>query len=276
MRGSLRLESPITLIHKDSPVPLWFQLRQQLEQQITAGVLAPGAALPPEHALAAQYGVSRATVRQATQALIDAGWLERRRGIGTFVVPAERRSPPRQTLRLGDPLLASEQPTETRLLERYTLTAGKIGSEVRTALALAPRDPVLLVTRLRAVDAVPVVLERVVLPLTGQVEPNEVDWTSGGVAPILEQWLGVTLGRLEVALTAVILDRPDAAQLQRQPGMPAMETRSTLYDAMGQPAAVIVALVPSDGDPHVIDMVARQGQSGGGVTLRQPHQSAEC
>ena len=61
------------------------------------GLVAPGESLPPERELAALYGVSRDTVREAIRELADAGWLETRRGRygGTFVVdPLPRPSTP--------------------------------------------------------------------------------------------------------------------------------------------------------------------------------------
>lgn len=68
----------------------------RLVQTVRLGVVAPGDSLPPERELAAAYGVSRDTVREAIRELADAGYLEPRRGRygGTFVadplpVPAD-------------------------------------------------------------------------------------------------------------------------------------------------------------------------------------------
>jgi len=64
---------------------------------VRLGLVAPGESLPPERELAALYGVSRDTVREAIRELADAGWLETRRGRygGTFVVdPLPRPSTP--------------------------------------------------------------------------------------------------------------------------------------------------------------------------------------
>ncbi|MGN7191766.1 GntR family transcriptional regulator [Curtobacterium sp. MCBA15_004] len=47
--------------------------------------LAPGAAIPSERQLIAEYGVSRITVREALGQLVNEGYLERVRGKGTFV-----------------------------------------------------------------------------------------------------------------------------------------------------------------------------------------------
>lgn len=70
----------------------------RLVQTIRLAVVAPGESLPPERELAALYGVSRDTVREAIRELADTGFLVRRRGRygGTFVAdPLPRPSDPR-------------------------------------------------------------------------------------------------------------------------------------------------------------------------------------
>lgn len=67
-------------VDRGSPVPLYFQLAQQLEAAIEDGTLTPGSLLGNEIDLAGRLGLSRPTVRQAIQSLVDKGLLVRRRG----------------------------------------------------------------------------------------------------------------------------------------------------------------------------------------------------
>lgn len=62
------------------------QVTGQLRAEISAGRWAVGAKIPPEPKLAELTGTGRNTVREAVQALVHAGMLERRQGRGTFVV----------------------------------------------------------------------------------------------------------------------------------------------------------------------------------------------
>ncbi|ODR09730.1 GntR family transcriptional regulator [Mycobacterium sherrisii] len=66
-------------------VPLHRQLFLVLHDEIDRGVLSPGDALPTEQTLCDQFGVSRITVRRALADLADQGYIERRRGVGSFV-----------------------------------------------------------------------------------------------------------------------------------------------------------------------------------------------
>jgi len=76
-------------------IPLYRQLDAILRDQIAGGQLRPGDRFPAETILCVQYGVSRATVRQALEALEQDGLIERTAGRGTFVraAPAPTRSP---------------------------------------------------------------------------------------------------------------------------------------------------------------------------------------
>ena len=61
------------------------KLAQAIQQAIASGSVAPGTRVPAERALAKALAVSRATVVSAYSALVDAGWMESRRGSGTYV-----------------------------------------------------------------------------------------------------------------------------------------------------------------------------------------------
>ncbi len=78
-------------MNRSSPVPLYFQVAEQLERAILEGLLVPGDRIGNEVALADQLGLSRPTLRQAIQTLVDKGLLVRKRGVGTQVVHAPIR-----------------------------------------------------------------------------------------------------------------------------------------------------------------------------------------
>ena len=66
--------------------PRYAQLTEDLRKRITEGSFALGEKLPSEIELAAQFGVSRATLRRALSELEAEGLLARRRRVGTVVV----------------------------------------------------------------------------------------------------------------------------------------------------------------------------------------------
>ncbi|MFC9787770.1 FadR/GntR family transcriptional regulator [Rhodococcus sp. NPDC127528] len=62
------------------------QVTDQLRAEITAGRWPIGERIPTEPELAELTGTGRNTVREAVQALVHAGMLERRQGSGTYVI----------------------------------------------------------------------------------------------------------------------------------------------------------------------------------------------
>ncbi len=71
--------------YRPSGQPVYLGIAQDLQTRIDSGLLRPGAQLPAEPELARQYAVSRPTVRQALDELMDRGAIHRVRGVGTFV-----------------------------------------------------------------------------------------------------------------------------------------------------------------------------------------------
>jgi len=77
-------------LNTQSPVPLYRQLADQILADIDAGHYAIASRIPSETDFADRYAIGRPTVRQATDVLVRAGRLERRRGSGTYVLPPGR------------------------------------------------------------------------------------------------------------------------------------------------------------------------------------------
>ncbi len=72
-------------IDHDSPVPLHVQVEELLRQLIDEPEYRSGKYLPPEVDLAKQLGISRNTIRQATNKLEYEGLIVRKKGLGTKV-----------------------------------------------------------------------------------------------------------------------------------------------------------------------------------------------
>ena len=80
MRGGV-----IIRINHSSPIPLYYQLREQIRDNILSGKWEYGKELPSELRICETLGLSRATVKQAMDELVREGLITRKRGKGTFV-----------------------------------------------------------------------------------------------------------------------------------------------------------------------------------------------
>lgn len=82
----------------DSNKPKYRQLKDYLIEQIEAGIIQPGSQIYSENELANRFQISRHTVRQALGDLVNAGWLYRIHGKGTFVRERRRRKEPSKNI----------------------------------------------------------------------------------------------------------------------------------------------------------------------------------
>lgn len=73
------------MLHRESPIPLYYQLKEIIHNHIVSGEWVAGEKIPSEKELGQEYGVSRTTVRQALEELVHEGLLSREQGVGTFV-----------------------------------------------------------------------------------------------------------------------------------------------------------------------------------------------
>jgi GntR family transcriptional regulator len=69
----------------DGHVPKYAQIADIFRQRIARGTWAQGSRLPANESLAAEFGVSRVTIRQAVDLLVRDGIIEAQQGRGTFV-----------------------------------------------------------------------------------------------------------------------------------------------------------------------------------------------
>ena len=144
-----------------SGLPLYRQIEADLRDRIRGGGLRPGAQVAPEPELMAEYGVSRATVRQALAGLIAEGHLEIRRGLGTYVTA------PRFEHTIGGFYSFSRE------IERHGLQPGTKVLELRKepaadvvaeALGVPAGTEVVALRRLRLAGPDPLVVETSHLP----------------------------------------------------------------------------------------------------------------
>lgn len=103
------------------------QVTEQLRGEIESGTWAVGTRIPTEPELTELTGTGRNTVREAVQALVHAGMLERRQGSGTYVTAASDVSSA-----LGKYFSAARRRDVLELRRALDITAATLAAERRT------------------------------------------------------------------------------------------------------------------------------------------------
>jgi GntR family transcriptional regulator len=143
----------MTSIKRESPIPLYFQLKQLLAKRITSAELQPGDILPTEEQLQETYLLSRTTVRQALKELEIEGLVSRYRGRGTFVSQPIIRHSSEPHFSLTDALLQQGIQPSWHVLSAEWVPATM---DVASSFELEPATPVFRLRRLRLTNDEPI------------------------------------------------------------------------------------------------------------------------
>jgi GntR family transcriptional regulator len=205
-------------LDRATPIPLHYQVTESLRRQIVTGRYRAGDLLPPETALAAELGLSRATVRQGIATLVNEGLLRRRRGVGTTVARPDLEQPLDTLYTFHSAAAGGGHDLRTVVLARRLQPANDAIAE-RLRLR-AHSDLVLEVERLRVLDGAPFVLEHCTLPAKRCAALRDADLTRP-VYDLLEELCGVVVTAAQEKIRPVTLNAAQAARLEQTRGAPA-------------------------------------------------------
>lgn len=203
---------------ENSSLPLYRRVKEDIRSNILEGRWPRGGRLPSEAGLEERYGVSRITIRKALDELAGEGYLERRRGRGTFVssVAIEQR--------LSKFYSFSQALRDKGFQERAKLLLFKklfCDAHLAGRLMLAEGEPVFRIDRLRNIERVPYAFEKSFIPV--RTAPGlTADMVSGkGIYRSLNG-LGVFLDGATEQLRAVNTTEETAELLKYRAGEAAM------------------------------------------------------
>jgi len=205
------------------------QVRDQLLGRIVDGSLVVGEKLPAEPELCEEFGVSRATIREAVRGLVEAGYLSRVHGSGTFVAFRPRL---RHTL--------ERNLSYSRLIEQaglrpgrrvLTVTNDQADEQAAKALGVPWGEPFTRIERVRSADERPVIHSIDVVP-SRYLSGVGREQLSGSFYALLEQ-LGHTVAHGEATLEPVLADRYRSRILQVEEGAPLLYISQVDYTTAG-------------------------------------------
>ncbi|TLS47151.1 GntR family transcriptional regulator [Streptomyces montanus] len=215
-------------LDRGSPIPLYYQFAQQLESAIEHGALAPGNLLGNELDIAARLGLSRPTVRQAIQSLVDKGLLVRRRGVGTQVVHSQVKRP-LELSSLYDDLADTGQSPATRVLRNEVQRAS---ADVAATLGIPEGGDVMVLERLRLTHGEPVAYLCNYLPAS-LLDLDTARLEATGLYRMMRA-AGITLHSARQTVGARSATSEEGELLEEPAGAALLTMRRTAYDDTGR------------------------------------------
>jgi len=240
----------------DVGVPLYRQIKADLLERIRGEQLAPGARIETEFELMERYSVSRATIRQALGQLVAEGYLEIRRGLGTFVATPKleqglggfysfSREFARRGMRPGTHVLGVSVEGASRT--------------VATALGVSAGTPVVALRRLRLADDEPLVAETSYLPEARFPGLESRDFERRRLYDTLIADYGVRPSRAHEVFEPVLLTPDEGSLLHKHAGDPALVVERTTFDGTGEPIEFCRSVVRSDRFRYFVDLGEASG-----------------
>lgn len=218
-------------LERNGSLPLYRQLEEIMKQRITNQDWEAGARIPTETELIEEFDVSRTTVREAVDQLVQEGLLDKLQGRGTFV----RRQP--LEVPLGPLTGFAEEVLERGQIPSATLLSTELSRDFfyeAHQLKVPHGEAVLRIERVRLADGEPIALERTFWPRAVGELLLEEDLNRAQFYPILERH-GVYLVEADEKILAANASEEEVRILGVEPGEALLEMRRVSYGEDGRP-----------------------------------------
>lgn len=218
---------PAIELDRTSSAPLHSQISDPIKRAILEGTLRPGARIENEISLAKRLEVSRPTARQALQSLVEAGLLQRRRGVGTIVAPRPRH----QLIQIPSLHEEIQEAGHESTSEILQYNHRRATEAIAKQLGMNADASVVELERLRLRDGEPVAILYNWLPAA--LAPSREDLEASGLYELLRK-SGVAPTSTRQSVGAERPDKREARLLAISMRNPVLTIDRTAFDASGR------------------------------------------
>lgn len=222
---------PPLVLDESSGVPLYRQVETDLDRRIKAGEWLPGAQIPSEPLLCAQYSVSRVTMREAVARLVQQGLLRKEQGRGTFVREPQLVAEARRLTSLSEELGVLGLQAGASVLGSRITTVGD--TETAGELRLPDTAEVFELRRLRTASGSPMGIQTAILPLGRFPGIQAVDLEDHSLYAVLRERYGVVAKQAFETFTVAMATSEERRLLELPRGVPVFHVKRVSYDTEG-------------------------------------------
>ena len=250
-------------LDRQSVVPLYFQIQQQLLQLIRSGRFRPGNPLPSEEVISRRLRVSRMTARQALKSLCSQGVAYSQRGKGTYVAEIKLEKNFRQVLSFSEEMEARGSRPHSKVTSFEITSADQAAAG---ALRLVPGEKLIQLRRVRMADSLPMGVECTCLPL--RLCPDLMDKFDPRTSlyRTLSEVYEIQIVKADEVVEAGLASAEEARLLRISKGSPVFLFTRTAYVESGEPVEYVKSTFRGD-RYKIANRLSRQNSSnssGGG------------
>ncbi|UDM31904.1 GntR family transcriptional regulator [Lentilactobacillus laojiaonis] len=212
-------------------LPIYIQIHNEIKTNIEDGKWKIGDRIPSERELSIDFGVSRMTLRQAIQTLVDEGILERRVGSGTYVANQKVQEKMSTVTSFTDLMLAQNKVPSSKTISYHIMEPSLSEVEI---LGIKENEPVLRMERIRYGDNVPICFEVATIPekFIDGLDKSEV---TSSLYQSLEQKNNMIIGKAQQTISSTLAAEKIAEYLDIKRSDPILMLRQTTYLKNGKP-----------------------------------------
>lgn len=213
------------MIDKSSPIPIYYQLEMKIRQMIESEQLQPGDALPSERQFTEKYNISRMTVRQAINNLVNDGLLYRQKGKGTFVAEKKFEQDLSGLTSFNEDMRNLGFTPSNKVLSFKLISGDK---RIIEQLKLSNHEPIYEIKRIRLANDEPVALETIYTPqkIVGNMTEEDI---AVSFYEHLEYNLHLKIAYGKQTIEAALANEQEIKHLQIETGDPVLLMRRTSY-----------------------------------------------
>lgn len=222
-------------------VALYLQMAEQIANAIESGEYAPGQIIPSEKQYEEQYSVSRMTVRLAIGELVNKGYVERMRGIGTVVTYGKIEENLKRVISFSEEMQLHGITMQTSYCDIKKVTASE---KVASILNVKVNSIVYELTRVRCANKRPLVYSTTYLTLPDL--PLDASVYSESLYKFLSEKYNINIARAGDQLEATLAEGVVAKYLEVAKGFPTFKRTRVAYDQYDNEVEFSICYYPGD------------------------------
>lgn len=233
----------LKILDRNSPIPLYYQLKEILLDRIRNREIKEGGFLPTEEELCREFGVSRGTVRKAIAELKEEGYVTSEQGKGVFLIKPKFEQSLLRFYSIGREMQNKHLDFHTKVIIKEITKPTK---GIQEALNLSEDEELNKIVRVRYLDNEPVIIENIFIPV--KVCPNLLEEDLEGIPlyDILEDKYKLKILKVSETLEPVVLRKEEAKILGSKIGFPAFLVERITYLIDESPIEVRKSIVRGD------------------------------
>src|SRR2546429_2960549 len=209
-------------------IPRYLQIAETLRRDLKG----EGERIASEHALCARFKVSRPTIRQALEVLVQEGRLYRHAGRGTFATPVPGGDRKLRVIGSVGDMMAIGDETWFKLVSRDVVL---LPANIAQSLRLPPRSSAYCIIGVRYAETGPFQHVTAYMPLTIGTALSDEDLSKTSLIGAIERILGLPIKLMEQVVDAALAPRQIAELLQIRARSPLLFFERTYFALSGEP-----------------------------------------